>query len=208
MVTKVKRISINALEKVISENVGEPVVTREWNDLQIVIKHRLCLKEVMSFVDGIVKSCFDDDGTYLPEILDFATRCSVLETYANLSLPRNVEDKYQLVYAFDGYDMILKEIDATQWNAMMVAINKKIEHLASANISAITSQFNDLYSSIGSLEERISEVFNGIDGDTMKNLVVAMADGKLDEDKLVQAYMKAKNDDENAGNDPVLKPVE
>ena len=208
MVTKVKRISINALEKAISEHIGDSAVTKEWNGLQIVIKHRLCLKEMLAFVDGIVESCFDENGKYLPEIYDFATRCSVLESYANLSLPKNVEDKYQLVYAFNGYEMIMSEIDRTQFDAMLIAIKEKINHIASAKIESITTQVNDLYASVSSLEERVGDLFSGIDKDTMKNLVLAMSDSKLDEEKLMRAYMKAKNDDENAGNDPVLKPVE
>ena len=91
---------------------------------------------------------------------------------------------------------------------MIKAINYKIEHVASANIENITSRANELYASISSLEERVGDLFRGIDSDTMRNLVAAMSDGKIDEGKLVQAYMKAKKDDEDSGNEPTLKPVE
>lgn len=194
MANKIKKISINALEKCVKEAAGEPIVTREWRGINVNIKVRLGLQEMMTFVDGVVKTCFtENDNQYTPEVLDFAIRSSVLEMYANFTLPSNIEKQYELVYGCDVYGTILETIDRNQFDAMLRAIDVKIAHFASANIEAVTRQVNDVYASLNALEERLSAVFQGIDNDAITGLVGAMADGKFDEEKLVQAYLETKN---------------
>lgn len=198
MANKIKKISINALEKCVKEAAGEPIVTKEWRGINVNIKVRLGLKEMMTFVDGVVKTCFtEDDNQYTPEVLDFAIRSSVLEMYANFTLPTNIEKQYELVYGCDMYETILETIDRIQFDAMLRAIDEKIAHIAASNIEAVTRQVNDVYASLNALEERLSAVFQGIDNDAITGLVGAMADGKFDEEKLVQAYFETKN-----GNKP------
>lgn len=208
MVTKVKRIPINALEKAIAESAGAPVVKKEWHGIELTIKRGLCLKDMMQFVNDVTNMCFDENGNYMPEIRDFAMRCSLLEMYVNLTLPKNVEDKYQIVYAFDGYKMIMGEIDKSQFDAMVNAIGEKIQYVVDANIETIKSKVVEMFSSLSELEGKFKSMFDGVDADTINKLAGAISGSRLDEEKLVQAYMKVKNDDENAGNDPVLKPVE
>lgn len=194
MANKTKKISINALEKCVKEATAEPVVTKEWRGINVNIKYRLGLNEMMAFVDGVVKTCFTEaDNQYIPEVLDFAIRSSVLSMYANFTLPANIERQYELVYGCDVYATILESIDRNQFDAMLRAIDVKIAHVASANIEAVTRQVNDVYASLNALEERLSAVFQGIDKDAITGLVGAMADGKFDEEKLVQAYLETKN---------------
>lgn len=194
MANKNNRISVNSLEKCVKEAVAEPTVTKEWRGINFNIKIRLGLKEMMTFVDGVVKTCFTQDGTqYTPEVLDFAIRCSVLEMYANFALPTNIEHRYELVYGCDAFQIILDTIDRAQFDSMLRAIDVKIAHIANAKIEAITNQVNELYAALSSLEERLGSAFNGIDNDTISNLAKALSDGKFDERKLVHAYMDAKN---------------
>lgn len=194
MANKIKKISINALEKSVKEAVGEPIVTKEWRGINVNIKVRLGLKEMMKFVDGVVKTCFtEDDNQYTPEVLDFAIRSSVLDMYANFTLPSNIEKQYELVYGCDVYTTIMDTIDRSQFDAMLRAIDEKIAHIAASNIEAVTRQVNDVYASLNALEERLSAVFQGIDKDAITGLVGAMSDGKFDEERLVRAYLETKN---------------
>ena len=198
MANKIKKISINALEKCVKEAAGEPIITREWRGINVNIKVRLGLQEMMTFVYGVVKTCFtENDNQYTPEVLDFAIRSSVLEMYANFTLPSNIEKQYELVYGCDVYTTILETIDRSQFDAMLRAIDEKIAHIAESNIEAVTRQVNELYASLNALEERLSPVFTGIDKDTMTGLITAMSDGKFDEEKLVHAYLKTKEGNES-----------
>lgn len=193
MADKVKNIPINAMERVVKES-GDTIITKEWHGNELVIQRRLGLMDMMSFVDGVVKTCFTgDEHKYTPEVRDFAIRCSILEMYANFTLPQNVEKRYEFVYGCDAVDSVVQEIDATQFDLILQAIDEKIEYVADAHIEAINQQMNELYASFAELENRLSSVFEGVDGDGMANIVKALQSGNLDEEKLVNAYFDARD---------------
>lgn len=193
MANKVKKISINELEKCVEEAMRGRTIRRDWRGIFVTIRPQLSLMEMLSFVDGVVKTCFlEADSRYMPELRDFAIRCSVLEMYANFTLPENVEKRYELVYGCDVYSLILESIDRSQFDAMLAAIDEKIGHMADANIEAVTRQVNELYAALYDLEEKLSAAFEGIDSDSISGLVSAISDGRFDADKIMQAYMKAQ----------------
>ena len=197
------KISINTFDKILKTTYSNEEIIR-WNDLDITINKTLSFKDVLSFVDSVSKSCFtDDNGTYLPEVKDFAIKCCILERYANFSLPQNIEHKYQLIYCTDAVDVVIKYINKTQLEEIISAINDKVDNIAQANIEAINRQMNELYSTFGNLEKQITEMFSGINKDDMTKLVGAISNSNLDEEKLVKAYIENKpsNNGETDGND-------
>lgn len=187
---KTPKISISTFDKIV-ENTYTPSKTVEWHDTEIVIKNTLSLSEMMAFVDGVTKSCFtSDNGTYLPEVKDFAIKCCVLEMYTNISMPSNVEHKYRLIYCSDVISIVMVHINNQQMDEIIRAINNKVDHIAQANIEMINKQASELYSSFDSLQKQFTEVFSGVDANEVSKLVGAITDGKLDEEKLVRAYTR------------------
>ncbi len=193
MASKMKRISVNALEKCVGDGM-QNTVDMAWRDITITITKRLGLSDMMKFVDSVANLCFSEDGTYLPEIKDFATRCNVLEMYANFTLPANIEKRYELVYACDAYATIMGVIDRSQFDVILAAIDDKIDNRAQANVEAINRQMNELYAAFEDLQNRLSSTFDGIDKDMMTQLIEAMSGKELDEEKLMNAYLKEKKD--------------
>lgn len=74
-----KKVSITTLEKIMKETYM-PAKVVEWNGVEVTIKPTLSFKDVLSFVDSVVKSCFTtDDSSYIPEVKEFVTKCCILE---------------------------------------------------------------------------------------------------------------------------------
>ena len=191
-----KRISINELEKIATQNYV-PTKTIEWNGVEIIIKNTLSLHEVIDFVDGVSTRCFKQEtGAYMPEVKDFAIKCCIMQLYANFRLPSNVETRYDLVYRTDAVDVIVQYINKVQLEEIVDAINDKIDNIAQANIEMVNIQMNELYTSFNSLQEQMNSIFSGVKEDDMAKLLGAISEGKLDEEKLVQAYMQSKKDGE------------
>lgn len=187
--TKRKRISVSAFEKIM-KGIYNPTEVIEWQGVEITIKQTLSLVEMMNFVDSVTKSCFtSDDNKYVPEIKDFAIRCCVLEMYANFAMPTNIERKYELVYCTDAFDVVVRHINACQFNEILNAIDDKVDNIAQANIEAVHRQMNELYMALNGMQEQISNIFSGIGSGEMAKIVDAIAGGRFDEDKLVQAYI-------------------
>lgn len=189
---KIKKISVNAFEKAV-DSIYEPITNVEWNGLSLIIKRHLNLAEVAKFVDVCVKACFNpDDASYAPEAKDIAIRSCIVAFYTNITLPGNIAKQYELIYHSRILDVVMPNIDQTQLDAIIKAIDDKVEHLASANIEMVNKQMNDLYGALDGVQKQMSEMFNGVDADDIKNIMGALTDGGLDEEKLVKAYMANK----------------
>ena len=189
------KMFIEEFNKVVAEDF-EPVVEVDWRGITLHIKKCLSLEEMMTFVSDVVSSCFAaDTNEYLPEIKDFSTRCCILENYAGFVLPKSLGEKYEMVYNSDIVSFVVQYVEHMQFNAMLAAIDHKIEHQAQNNIEALTKQMNEVVYGLSALEKNLSSIFGGVDNETITKIAGAIADGSFDESKLVKAFT------ENAGSD-------
>lgn len=186
---KSKKISITAFDKIMREE-NTPIEIIEWHGIDVTIRKTLSLKDALIFVDTVSKSCFDSEtGEYTPEVKVFAMKCCILEMYANFSLPANVEHKYDLVYNTDAVDTVLKHINMRQLNELTDAISEKVDNMARANIENINKQMNDVYNAFDELQNHFGQILSGVNAEDVSKLVQSIAEGKIDEDKIVQAYL-------------------
>lgn len=183
-----KRISIEDYKKAVAEDF-EPIVNVDWRGLTLHIKKCLSLEEMMTFVSDVVSSCFaENTNEYLPEVKDFSTRCCILENYAGFVLPKSLSEKYEMVYSSDIVSFVVQYVEHMQFNAMLAAIDHKIEHQAQSNIEALNKQMNEVVAGLSTLEKNLSGIFGGVDNETITKIAGAIADGSFDENKLVKAF--------------------
>lgn len=174
-----------------------PVTNIEWRGIPIIVRKCLSFEDMMTFVNDIVSSCFaENTGEYLPEIKDFATRCHILESYADFVLPKDISEKYDLIYCSDIISVVVQQVEQNQFNAIMNAIDRKIDNNARSNIEALTIRMNELVSSISSLESKMSAVFDGVNEGSISKIAGAIVNGSFDESKLVKAF-SSENSEEN-----------
>lgn len=186
---KTKKISVNAFQKVMKETYS-PTYTFDWNGIEVTVNKTLSLKDMLEFVDDVVKSCFTEEtNRYLPEVKDFVIRVCILEKYANFTMPQNLENQYELVYCTDAVQQVMKYINPEQYNSIITSIENKINNIAQANIEAINQQMNELFNSFDNLQDKLGGLFAGLNSDDITNLTKAIADGGLDNEKLVEVYM-------------------
>lgn len=192
MANKIKKISVGSFEKAVEADC-ETVVNVEWRGLSVVVKHCLTLKDMLTFATSVAESCFEKEtGAYMPEIKDFAVRCCIIEHYTNVSLPENIEKRYDLIYHSDLLDVVMPNIEQDQFNALIEAVDAKIAHSAQAGIEAVSKQINELYASLENMNDRLGAIFDGIDDASLGNLVAALSSGRIDESKIVKAVMDEK----------------
>lgn len=187
--TKSKKISITTFDKIMREK-NIPIEIVKWHGIDITIRKTLPLKDALIFVDTVSKSCFESKtGTYMPEVKVFAMKCCILEMYANFTLPSNVEHKYDLIYNTDAVDVVLEHINMRQLNELTDAISEKVDNMAQANIENINKQMSDVYNAFDKLQNQFEQILSGVKAEDVSKLVQSIADGNLDEDKLVKAYI-------------------
>lgn len=193
MAEKIKKISINKFEEAVN-NSYESTHDIEYNGLTVTVKQDLSLKDMMEFVRSVVLSCFDSESSeYIPEIKDFAIRCCIFEYYTNITLPANIEKRYDIVYHSMIIDDIMRNINQVQFNAMTRAIEEKMSHLANANIEMVNREVEKLYVSFDNLQNKFATVFDGVGEEDIRNVIKAFSGGKIDEEKIVKAYLDSKD---------------
>lgn len=201
---KIKRISINALERVMKDGY-EPTITIEWHGLEVTIKKVLSLTEVIKFVEDTVETCFAaDTNDYIPEVKDFAIKANVLEMYANFTLPKNNDSKYALIYQTDAFPEVIKYINSDQFDEVCRSIDEKLRYRSSDLLTKFNDQIDDALKSIEEIGNNISNIFDGVDSETMSGIASAIANGEIDEQKLVEAYVKTTAG--ATGNEPPTMP--
>ena len=186
--TKNRRISINAMDSIMKTQY-ENINTECWNEIDITIKRTISLGDMLSFVNDVVASCFQDNGEFMPEVLDFAIRSNIILKYSNVSLPDNLEHRYAILYCTDIVNFVRGHADKEQVDEIIKAIHQKVEYLCNTNVRAIQSKLNELISSFDNLQSKTADVFDNISSEDVAKLASVLASGELSEDKIVAAYM-------------------
>lgn len=196
---EIKRISVNAIERIIEASTEPGLVEVNWHGETITVKCRLGLTDMMRFVDTVSNNSFLDDGTYYPEVEGFARRCAILEVYGNLRLPQNIEQRYKFVYSnvvSEAIDMILSNVDQNQYAEILDAIQDKIDYRVNTEMEKANRRVEEIARSLTDLENVFKDMFDGMSPDDVKSLIGALAHG-VDEKKIVDAIMDKKEQQES-----------
>lgn len=195
MAKKENKISINALEKVMDENTDNYVI-ESWFGLEVVIKKNISLKEMLSFADNVVMSCFTDSNGFMPELMDFAVRSNIVTRYANFTLPDNIEKRYEMLYRTNIVEFILPLINMRQLQELINGINRKIEYMCNTNAVTIQREMTKLLNGFEEMQNQTQSLFADVTADDLSKLMAALAEhGSLDEEKVVKALVEQRKGD-------------
>lgn len=185
-----ERISYNDLKATISADNAVSVFN--WNGLNIEVKRFLSMEDMILFTDAVCDSCFDySTGKYRPEVKDFVTRSCILEIYANFDLPENLEERYELVYQSDVIPEIMKYISKAQFDAILIAIDNKIDERIDINIARFEKEKEEVLAQASDLLSIIQSIFDGIDNSTVKRIADSVSNTNIDTDHFIKATVEA-----------------
>lgn len=184
-----KKISINSLDNIIKENFTNKASV-EWHGLEVTIKHNLSFTEMLEFVNDVVMSCFQDDGGFVPEVMDFAIKSNILSKYANFSLPDKLEHRYEIIYNSDAVDFVCQNINMQQLREITASIDRKISYMCNTNVMNIQKQMMELVSAFEDMQQKTTDMFSNFTPDDLVKIMGAIDDGGLSEEKVVRAYLE------------------
>lgn len=188
--TKNNRITADMLEQLINEGSDDIPVSMqlvEWNGLNIEVTHTLSIKDAFSLVQDVVDMSFLEDGTYAPEVTDFAMRAGVIDYYTNIDLPEKMEDRYRLVYSLPINEVVIEHINRTQFEVICDAAERRIEMLCDTDVLAMRERINTLLDALDELAGNADKLFGSVQTGDIAKLSAALANGTIDEEKIVKA---------------------
>ena len=189
---KVKKVSINAFEKAIRENIAPNISTEEWCGLEITITNTIPLKDMMSLVaEGAGEIA---DVGYLQIYLIkhsglFYPGCDI-DRYTNINLPGSLEARYDLVMRSGILDFILPKINSNQYNDIVVAVRDRIDYMCDTNVTEFRNSLTEMVTSMSMLQEKTAELFGNINPEEVHSLLNAFGDSKAVEERVVDTYIE------------------
>ena len=178
--------------KKIAEKESSERTTVDWNGVEISVKKTVSLDDMMSVVLGVVGSCFDEDGNYIPEVVDIIEKHNVIKWYTDIDVPNDINESFDLIYRTDLYQIVIGKIDQTQLATIHKAIREKIEYLVNVRADAVSNKCIELIGELSKVSDGLSTLFGDLKPEDMTNMIGAITGGKFDEEKLIKAYMKEK----------------
>ena len=182
------RISINALERVAKEQ-SDNFRTETWNGLEVRIQFTIPCMEMLQMVRDVTVVCFTEDGTFIPEIMDFAVKREVVTRYANFTMPSNLEKQYWLIYNTDVYDFVAQHIDHDQLCEIDKAINRKIKFLCDSQVLAFRAKIDELAGAWRKAQEYTTDILDSISQEDIQSVLAAVSNNAISEERVVNAYM-------------------
>lgn len=195
-----KKITQSALKTAIKKNGDGETASVTYGEMTLSVKRYLSLGEVMLFVDYVVKGCYGSNGEYMPEIRNFLTDCAVLAFYGGLTLPEDIQERYDMVTRGKKLTLEIKNaVDYDQLAEITDAITERINIINAMNAHQVEQQLNDVVAAFEDVTNKMTGLFGGIDVKDVENVIKAVGDGNVDEEKLMKAYLENRHDgSENA----------
>lgn len=124
------KILVKDLREALNRNKKEDVKTVDFNGLQLEIKQYLTISEKLTLIKSIFESAIDrDNGLHIlnGNSLDIAYRVLLVQTYTNLTLPKNIVESYDMLVSSGLYDTIYNNIPDNEILDIQMLLNNHID---------------------------------------------------------------------------------
>lgn len=177
------------------------VVNCQYAGIQFKVKRIIPFTDMITFVDNVSRGCFDyETGEYYPEARDYGFKVSVFEMYTDIELPEDSSERYAFIYGDDNlFFYVISRINKGQFDAIQDSIEERINNTLSVNVSNVNRQLNDLHTQLTNIANGFASVLGDVSGEDIKKILSGISKGRLDEEKLMKAWIDNKKESETEG---------
>ena len=162
------------------------------------VKDDVAFNDLMAAMQDGFDMCFTEDGSYHPELFEFAKEYMILATLTDIDMPQDVNSVYRVVRAIDGVRSVDADFIADGMREKAVMHEKIL--IASAQdyntrriadtIEEIGVKFSSIADSIAALLNNVSQQMEGNDLGDVQQLLTALAEMKgMSPDELVSGML-------------------
>lgn len=192
------KVSITKWESMLRDN-SVNVEIAGLDGVKMTIKHTLSLQESLQFVEDVVSGCIGSgDNQYTPEVRGFLIKSELLSMYTNFNIPTNLSKLYELIYRTDVIEQVMRHIDMDQFNEMLYAIDKRLEHEVRMIESRTAVKVDGVIERMNAMVNQFEEAFADVDaikvGQTMDSI---RAISRMGEDDIVDAILRLRDENKN-----------
>jgi hypothetical protein len=187
-----KMVSIGKMDEILNDYYPESV-TVDFHGLEIAVQRIASLGDIINAAKAVVSGCYDQDGEYVPYMRDYLTRAAVFQLYTNIRLPENPNHLNRMLYCGELWDLVYNNIEFIQLAALQDAIDDAVSVRNDANRVLFETEIRRAISSMENISDQFAQIFEGLTSEDLKALVGAIANGGIDEERLVSAVVREQN---------------
>lgn len=158
----------------------------EWGGYEICITRTITLPKMLEFVANAAESCFGDDGSFIPEIMDFAVKSNIISMYTNIKLPKDLKRQYELLYMTNLCEEVVKQINNQQITEILNSVASKVKYNADSRVNQAHAEIRKIAEGFAETKERL-DILTGFFSDADIRAVVEKF-ANMDEKTFVREY--------------------
>lgn len=190
---KSKLLDTIILSDVMTDFPENTTTTIDHGDSSFSVRKIISIVDIFQVVDEVLSVCFGDNATFTPHVKDIAIKSAIMEHYAGISIPDDIRVRYSLVMRSTTlFEKIVAAIDPVQYRELVETIDDAIEYKKATCLSMAVAQNEALHDRWERLAVELNELFGDMSSETMKQMINTIANGKLDERKIVDAILAAR----------------
>jgi len=187
---KIKKITAEEIRAAMKDYEPE-AITIEWRGLEFIVKRTISFAEMAKIVETVTATCFSPEGEYMPVCRDFMWAHEIISAYTNLELPEDAEECCQIIYDADLFMHVIDHISSDQYGEMYSAIGANIRHKLNTDMQALKKSVQEITDSLAV----ITKATEGISIQDLNGLMNMIANGGIDEAKIVDAILNRESQD-------------
>ena len=187
-----KKVSIGKMDEILNDYYPESV-TVDFHGLEITVQRIAGLGDIINAVKAIVGGCYDENGEYVPAMRNYLMRAAVFQLYTNIRLPENPNHLNRMLYCADLWNAGCSQIEDSQLAVLENTVDDAIEARNNVNRVLFEKEIQKAISSLENVGGQFAQIFDGLTAEAIQALVGAIANGGIDEEKLVSAVVKEQN---------------
>lgn len=188
-----KKIAYETIQEAINDHCPR-VELLDWYGITITVQKIVSFKKMSEIVQRVAAACFgQEDGSYMPEVMNTALRLCVFEAYTNIELPDDMDEQNFLIFGSGLWDYVTALIDADQLGTIELAINRRVKARLDTNRAEFEHAVNTVVESIAALSEQMSGLMDGVTPEDIRTMISAIGENGIDEAKIVQAVVAEQN---------------
>ena len=174
-------------------------ITHGGNEIRV--KRTLGFADTLGFMEDVLGLVVDEEtGDYRPELFDFACAVALLTRFTDIALPRleggdiDFEALFGLTMCTDLCFQLKQELDADVYYTLCNDAREKVNYAVRRMEAANTAKLNELLDSFAQLREMTRDVFSGVGGAGLKDMVDRLSG--MDEAALAKAVLAEQEESE------------
>ena len=169
----------------------------DGKSMMATVKEDVPFNKLMQAVSDGVSLCYDENGAFLPELVDFAIEYENLSVLTDIKLGKSVNTAWKYIRAIDGVPSVDADFIADGIRAVLQHRNQMvIATVQSSGVRELVERLDRISTNVEATFGSISKLLDTVTADVVKNSKVdlqviadALAKNPMSEERVAKAVL-------------------